>query len=401
MTGRPIERVLACGDTGGVLQIVNAMPPGLLCGLVAAEIRPQYLPELKSLSARLAVPLIVQVKVASSDYVRFVQQVKSLRPELIIVNSYAMLLREEILSLPTYGAVNVHGGLLPQYRGCNPIQWALLNNEVETGVTMHCMTRDFDNGDIIAQRRVPIKLEDTWQQIQHRLDAATEALLIEQVPKLLDQSTTRRPQDEPAARYYKRRKAKDGEFDWHRRVIDIYNLIRALVRPHPGAFCRLDGEKHLFEEYLTLQEVTRLKFSPLGQHMLGTDRIRLEPVGSVKAVPGKSPVGGGEPQDQVVAFRARTSADERGLCTVVLGGFDYRARICDLALRADDGAAAAQIAEAVRLTLEFAARELGLDRVSVRIDNTGVATGDVLQRIGEPWEKLPQSEEAVVLLSRG
>ncbi len=401
MTGPPIRRVLVFGDTGGVLQVVNAVPREVLCGLVAAEIRPQYLSELESLSERLAVPLVVQVKAASPDYARFVEHVNSRSPDLIIVNSYAMRLAEEILSLPTYGAVNVHGGLLPQYRGCNPIQWALLNNEVETGVTMHCMTKDFDEGDIIAQRRIPIRLEDTWQQIQHRLDAATEAMLADEIPRLLEHTHTRRPQDERAARYYRRRKAEDGEFDWRRRVIEIYNLIRALVRPHPGAFCRLGGEKRLFEEYLTLQEVTRMKFGPLGGQVLETGRVRLEPIASGEALPLSPTTKCEESQDQVVALRALRAADGRSLCTVVIGGFDYLRRNCDLVLRADDGAAAAEIAEVARLALEFAVRELSLDRVSVRIDNTGVATGDVLQGLGETWEKLPQAEDAVVLLSRG
>ncbi len=388
------------GDTWGVSQVVRALPRGVLCGVVAAEIRPQYLAELTTLAERLAVPLVVQVKAASSDYAAFVERVKSLAPELIIVCSYAMLVREDILALPVAGAVNVHGGLLPQYRGCNPIQWALLNNEVETGVTMHYMTKDFDAGDIIAQRRVPIRLEDTWREIQRRLGDATEAMLAEEMPRLLQRTNERRPQDEREARHYGRRKPGDGEIDWQGRVIDIYNLVRALVRPHPGAFCRLNGERRLFEEYLTLQEVTRLKLGPLGRQALETGRVRLEPVAPGEAPARPSPLGREGSPDPLVAFRALRHGDGRGLGTVVLERFDYRDRVGELALRADDGGTAGEIAEAVRLALEFAARELGLDRVSVRIDNAGVTTGDVLRGIGEPWEKLPQVDGAVVLLSR-
>lgn len=400
MTRSPIRRVLVFGDTWGVSQVVNAMPRGVLCGLVAAEIRPQYLSDLETLAERLHVPLVMQVKPASPGYGAFVERVKGLAPELIIVNSYAMLLREEILSLPAYGAVNLHGGLLPQYRGCNPIQWALLNNETETGVTMHYMTKDFDAGDIIAQRRVPIRLDDTWREIQHRLGSAIEAMLAEEIPRLLQRTNDRRPQDERAARHYRRRTPDDGEIDWQDRVIDVYNLVRALVRPHPGAFCRLDGERHLFDGYLTLQEVTRLKLGPLGRRTLESERVRLEPVASAEAVPGNSPIEWDESPGQLVAFRALRPADGRGLCTVVMTRFDYRGRVCELALRPDEGVAVVEIAEALRLALDFVSRELGLDRVSVRIDSAMVATDDVLQGIGESWEKLPHAEEAMVLLNR-
>lgn len=401
MTGPPVRRVLVFGDGWGVPQVVDATPRDVLCGLVAAEIRPQYLPELEALAARLHVPLVVQVRPASPGYAAFVERVTRLAPELIVVCSYAMLLREEILALPAAGAVNVHGALLPQYRGCNPIQWALLNNEVETGVTMHYMTADVDAGDIIAQRRVPIGLEDTWREIRDRLGAATGALLAEEMPRLLRRANDRRPQDEGAARCYRRRKPEDGEIDWQRRVIDIYNLVRALVSPHPGAFCRVDGEPRRFAEYLTLQDVTRLKLGPPGGRALASARVRLDPTAPGRADHREPAAGLDGAPGQVVAFRARRSGDGRGLGAVVLGSFDYRGGLCALSVRADDGAAAGDIAEAVRLALEFAARELGLQRVSLRILDSGVEAGEVLQGIGEPWEELSREEDAVVLLSRG
>ena len=144
-------RILAFGDDGGIPRLIRHLPQGVLVGIVGAEIRPQQHPELRWLAEAQGVPLLIQPRLTSPAYPAFIEQARTLAPDLILVNSYSMLLRPDILSIPRYGAVNIHGALLPQYRGCNPIQWALLNNETATGVTMHYMTAEFDAGDIIPQ----------------------------------------------------------------------------------------------------------------------------------------------------------------------------------------------------------------------------------------------------------
>src|SRR4029078_1712177 len=131
--------------------------------------------------------------------------VRELAPDLILVNSYSMLLPPEILSIPRFECVNVHGAPLPKYRGSNPIQWAIINNETETGVTMHYMTAEFDAGDIIAQRRVPIGPEDTWLDVRGRVAAATRELLREEIPRVIAQTNNRTAQNESEACSFPRR----------------------------------------------------------------------------------------------------------------------------------------------------------------------------------------------------
>ncbi|HYO91235.1 MAG TPA: methionyl-tRNA formyltransferase, partial [Pyrinomonadaceae bacterium] len=253
-----LRSVLLFGDTIGIPQLLRVVPAGLSCGIVVAEIRPEQHEPLREIADEQQLPLLIQPRKTSEHYAPFVEQVRELSPDLILVNSYSMLLRDEVLAVPPFGAVNVHGALLPQYRGSNPMQWALINNETETGVTMHYMDSNFDTGDIIAQRRVPIFFEDTWLSVRDRIGEATEAMLAEEMPRLLSRTNTRTPQDEKLARHHRRRRPEDGLVDWRQSALSIYNLVRALVRPLPGAFYYSGADKIVLDEYLFMSEVVAL-----------------------------------------------------------------------------------------------------------------------------------------------
>ncbi len=265
MSSRPFHWALLFGDPDGLPVSRKATPRERVCGLVSAGIRPRQHAELRLLAEAHGLPLLIQPKASSPDYQDFVQGVRSLKPDLIIANSYSMLLRPEILAIAPHGVVNIHGGLLPDYRGSNPIQWALLNQETETGVTMHYMTAEFDAGDIIAQRHVPIYFEDTWRDILARIASAIEAILAEELPRLLDGTSTRQPQDKLSARQYPRRHPKDRRIDWRQSVVHIYNLVRALVTPHPVAFYGNGADKVVLDQYLTIPQVTSLKYGIAGR----------------------------------------------------------------------------------------------------------------------------------------
>jgi hypothetical protein len=165
------------------------------------------------------------------------------------------------LRLAGKGGINVHGGLLPQYRGANPTQWAIIRGEQQTGVTMHILADEIDAGPIIAQRLVPILLQDTWCDVHARIAEATEGLLAEQLPSVLAEKSSAVPQEEARAHTFPRRKPEDGRIDMADRVIDIYNLIRALVHPHPGAFYDTDRGRVVLDRYRTIAEVVALKYS--------------------------------------------------------------------------------------------------------------------------------------------
>ena len=171
----------------------------------------------------------------------FLDDVRALQPDLLLVWSYSMILPQALLDLPRLGAINVHGGLLPEYRGGHVMQWALINGERETGVTLHYMDAGIDTGPIIAQQRFPIAATDDAAAVQNHLMAAGQTLLRASWPDIATGAAPRVAQDEARARYYPMRTAEDGRIDWTRSNLAVYNLVRALVSPWPGAFTMVGG----------------------------------------------------------------------------------------------------------------------------------------------------------------
>lgn len=229
-------RLLLVGDTQGIGQLLRHMSGEDVVALCGASIRPQYVEPLRVLAEELGVPFIVQPRRADSEFEAFVENIRELALDLIVVNSYSMLIPPEVLRLSRKGGVNIHASLLPRNRGPNPIQWAMIRGEHSTGVTMHEMTAGFDEGSIIAQREVPISFEDTWQTVRARLDRATEDLLRDNRERVTSGRWTSTPQEESSATRNKRRGPGDSYFDWNDRLIDIYRLHRAVLPPLPPAW---------------------------------------------------------------------------------------------------------------------------------------------------------------------
>ena len=170
-------RILIFGDSIGVPQLLRFLPEENIVGIVGATIRSQSNDELAELSVRRNIGLLIQPRFNSNDYESFVASVRCLKPDLVLVNSYSMIIREEVLSASQHGVINLHAGLLPRNRGCNPTQWAILNKEFETGVTLHEMDSGIDTGPIIDQRKIPILFDDTWLDVRARECEATNDLL--------------------------------------------------------------------------------------------------------------------------------------------------------------------------------------------------------------------------------
>lgn len=418
-------RVLLFGDTHGLPQLLKAVPLELVVGLCCAGLRPQYHSELRGLAKNTSLPLLVQPTASSPQYQLFVEDVKRLRPELILVNSYSMLLREDILSIPKYEAINIHGALLPQYRGCNPIQWALLNNEVETGVTMHYMSKEFDTGDIIAQRKVPISFSDTWREVQTKISDATEGMLKEEMPKLLSLTNDRSRQDQSKARYFNRRHPDDGLIDWSKHGVRyIYNLVRALVTPHPGAFYFRDLEKVILGNYLTLQDIVTLKFGHQGKERLATEVVQLVPVGKDNALNTANSlraivVGtcatsgfGSFVEDWNTSLFQRSYSVAFGIYLVGSGqmvgacglnAIDMLSGSADLEV---SGQQASDLHSwdytgVIHLALRVAFAELGLERVSLRIRSAGVEIVRPLRECGFIWgDQTSEDEQCFIVLEK-
>lgn len=173
----------------------------------------------------------------------WVDRIRDLQPDVIFSFYYRNMISDDVLSLATQGGFNLHGSLLPRYRGRAPVNWALLKGESETGVTLHKMVSRPDAGDIVAQRAVPISAEDIALTLHAKVRDAAQVLLAEVLPKMKQGQITLTPQDESQASYFGRRTAADGEIHWNKPATEINNLIRAVTEPYPGAFTYLGQRK--------------------------------------------------------------------------------------------------------------------------------------------------------------
>ncbi|WP_319237990.1 formyltransferase [uncultured Propionivibrio sp.] len=152
---------------------------------------------------------------------------------------YRHMLKAPLLAAVSRGAYNMHGSLLPKYRGRVPINWAVIHGETETGATLHGMTEKPDNGAIVDQVAVPILPDDTAQEVFEKVTVAAELCLHRALPALIDGTALHRVQDLSQGAYFGGRKAEDGRIDWRQNARQIHNLVRAVTRPYPGAFSDL------------------------------------------------------------------------------------------------------------------------------------------------------------------
>jgi len=172
-----------------------------------------------------------------------IERLESLAPDLLFSFYFRNMLPPRVLAAATLGAYNMHGSLLPKYRGRAPVNWAVLHGETETGATLHVMTARPDAGDIVDAERVPIGEDDTAAMVQQRVTHAAVQVLARQLEALEAGTAPRHPQDHAAATYFGRRRPEDGAIDWQRSSSDIHNLIRAVSHPYPGAFATIAGRR--------------------------------------------------------------------------------------------------------------------------------------------------------------
>jgi len=173
----------------------------------------------------------------------WIAHLKALEPSLIFSFYYRQMIGREILDLPPLGAFNMHGSLLPKYRGRAPVNWAVLHGETETGVTLHYMVKRADAGDIVDQQAVSIGPNETALEVFHKVTGAARIVLERQIEPLKRGTAPRRRQVETEASYFGGRKPEDGRIDWTQSAAAIFNLVRAVTHPYPGAFTMVDGRR--------------------------------------------------------------------------------------------------------------------------------------------------------------
>jgi methionyl-tRNA formyltransferase len=173
--------------------------------------------------------------------------VAAAQPDFIFSFYYRSLLKAPILNAARRGALNLHGSLLPRYRGRAPVNWAILRGEKETGATLHYMVDRADAGDIVDQLGVPILEDDDARAVFNKVTVAAEIVLARSLPLLLAGTERRRAQRIEPGQYFGRRRPEDGRIDWLRPAREIHNLVRAVAPPFPGAFTTVSGERWLIE----------------------------------------------------------------------------------------------------------------------------------------------------------
>jgi methionyl-tRNA formyltransferase len=171
--------------------------------------------------------------------------VAAARPDFIFSFYYRSLLQGSILAAARRGALNMHGSLLPKYRGRAPVNWAILRGESQTGATLHYMVDRADAGDIVDQLAVPILGDDDAREVFAKVTAAAEIVLARSLPLLLAGTEPRLKQTLEPGQYFGRRRPEDGRIDWSRPAREIHDLVRAVAPPFPGAFTLVEGERWL------------------------------------------------------------------------------------------------------------------------------------------------------------
>lgn len=191
-------------------------------------------------ASKAGIPVFTPEDINAPEEIR---RIRALRPDFLFSFYYRKMITQEILSIPPLGAFNMHGSLLPRYRGRACVNWAVLKGERKTGATLHAMTSRADAGDIVDQEPVSIEFTDTSRDVFMKVKDAARKIMSRSWPLLREGRSIRRPQDETLATTFGRRTPGDGLIDWNDSATGIYNLVRAVTHPFPGAFTHLGGKK--------------------------------------------------------------------------------------------------------------------------------------------------------------
>ena len=217
-----------------------------------------------------------------------IERIRQMRPDVIVVVAFGQIIPKEILDMPPFGCLNVHGSLLPAYRGAAPIQWAVLNGEKESGVTVMRMDEGLDTGDMISKKVVILEKDETSGSLFDKLSAEGAKLLVETLPSVFDKTAVyeKQPEESPTA-YAGMIQKSMGEIDWKRSAGEIERLVRGM-NPWPSAYTKLDGKNlkiwkaHIEKPELTGEtgKIVRMDNKGLyiqtGQGILCVDELQME-----------------------------------------------------------------------------------------------------------------------------
>lgn len=191
---------------------------------------------VKEKALELGIPVYQPVKVRDPE---FVQVLKNLNPDIIVVVAFGQILPRQVLEVPAFGCVNIHASLLPRYRGAAPIQWAVIDGERESGVTTMMMDEGLDTGDMLEKASIVLSPDETGGSLHDKLSAMGAQLILSTLSKIQDGTITRTPQTDENTCYARMLKKSMGDIDWTMDAVSIERLIRGL-NPWPSAYTRWD-----------------------------------------------------------------------------------------------------------------------------------------------------------------
>jgi len=195
----------------------------------------------KTVAAAAAIPVVQPLKLKDPD---FLATIADLRPDLGVVAAYGRILPEALLGIPRLGMINIHGSLLPKYRGAAPVHRAVINGDVETGISIMRVVKELDAGPVFSLGRLPIGVDDTTPEIERALSVMGADLVSRVVDQLSEGTPPESPQDDAAASYAPKIEKHEGAIDWNQSAYRLHNLIRGL-QPWPLVSGRLNGVKFL------------------------------------------------------------------------------------------------------------------------------------------------------------
>ena len=198
----------------------------------------QWFERVADVADDLALPWIAPVDINAPDVA---SRIAALAPDFLFSFYCRQMLKATLLALAPRGALNMHGSLLPKYRGRAPVNWAVLHGEHRTGATLHYMADKPDAGDIVAQQSVPILPDDTAREVFDKVTVAAEICLDAVLPALVAGTAPRYPNDIARGSYFGARTPEDGRIDWQESAVEIHNLVRAVAPPYPGARTTIGG----------------------------------------------------------------------------------------------------------------------------------------------------------------
>jgi methionyl-tRNA formyltransferase len=218
---------------------LNANICGILC-LIEDPHEDQYHPRITEIALEHQIPIFYSDVVKPGQYAEVVEKCA---PDIAFAIGWRFLINKKTYSLPPKGTLIIHDSLLPKYRGFAPTNWAIINGETETGVTLFHIADDVDSGPIIDQLKTDISPTDTIRSVDEKVTALYEEIIEKNLAALANGTAKAKPQNEAEASFTCKRIPTDGRINWQQSAEKIYNLIRATSEPFPGAFAYLNGKK--------------------------------------------------------------------------------------------------------------------------------------------------------------